>query len=564
MVGGNKQETGNIASISRSSAESSACYRYLTGIAHLDPLLLENVPFDSRNEASLRSAKFRKIGSGPGEFVEILGSDPANEDRNSGASIRLLQSLPLADVDFLVQSFFEVVHPAFPILDEYAFRKLYETRSVEALLLTAVCVVAGVWLSATRRMPKEVNLSNTEVILGEQLKVSLERPSITSIQAGLLLLQCPNHTSQQFSSHLTSSAFDLGLHRDCSDWKLDQNEISSRKRLAWALYAQDKWMALMHGRPAQMTEANWMVPQLTENDFDITTGTEETSAPLRKHSALLFIQMLLLSQLLSEILETFYTLTAEASAYGNPHNGLRLVLSRAKPVQIKLKDWFSHLPATLKMDAPTSSLSAYNGVLHLTYFATEIALHRCIIRASATPHTDPYVKHICRSAAKTRLISSMDFVNRLRPSHFQASAWPFASVANFGLIASFGVLLRATAPTREEEAFYKARLDEYSWTLGVSCREVGFLEGAVGVVERSCEVVGYGPEKPGVQELREGGLGVFQGGGQVTSDLEGSSIFTTARGREDEEEEDEEAFDGFSSPATEESSELDLEANEST
>ena len=119
------------------------------------------------------------------------------------------------------------------------------------------------------------------------------------------------------------------------------------------------------------------------------------------------------------------------------------------------------------------------GYIHLAYFATEITLHRLIIR-SLTPTaahpslTDPYLTHICRGAAKTRLISAMDFVNRLKPVHLKAF-WHFASKVNFALIGTFGCLLWASAPGREEAEFYRLRLEEYKWTLRVSVKELGFM-----------------------------------------------------------------------------------------
>lgn len=130
------------------------------------------------------------------------------------------------------------------------------------------------------------------------------------------------------------------------------------------------------------------------------------------------------------------------------------------------------------------------GYLHLAYFATEITLHRQILRTLSppltTPHPmpgpDPYLLHICRSAAKTRLISAMDFVNRLKPEHLQ-SFWYFASKVNFALIGTFGSLLWATSPTVQEAEFYKARLAEYRWTLRVSAKGAEFMEFAVGVLD---------------------------------------------------------------------------------
>jgi hypothetical protein len=130
-------------------------------------------------------------------------------------------------------------------------------------------------------------------------------------------------------------------------------------------------------------------------------------------------------------------------------------------------------------------LPTCTGSLHLAYFATEITLHRQILRTlSASNQIDPYLLHICRSAAKTRLISAMDFVNRLKPEHLQ-SFWYFSSKVNFALIGTFGSLLWATSPSIQEAEFYKARLSEYRWTLRVSSRGADFMEFAVGVLDAS-------------------------------------------------------------------------------
>ncbi len=137
------------------------------------------------------------------------------------------------------------------------------------------------------------------------------------------------------------------------------------------------------------------------------------------------------------------------------------------------------------------------GSLHLAYFATEITLHRCIIRSLNNSTADPYLHHICRAAAKTRLISAMEFVNRLKPQQLQ-SFWYFASKINFALIATFGSLLRATAPGREEADFYKTRLEEYRWTLSVGCKSAHFLDFAVQSLDVSSSFLVNLTQKPSV------------------------------------------------------------------
>lgn len=140
------------------------------------------------------------------------------------------------------------------------------------------------------------------------------------------------------------------------------------------------------------------------------------------------------------------------------------------------------------------------GYLHLAYYATEITLHRCIIRSLNVPGVEVYLSYVCRSAAKTRLISAMDFTNRLRPEHL-ASFWYFPSAVNFALIGTFGNLLLATAPAQEEADFYRTRLSEYRWTLCVSNRSAGFLHFAIRSLDSTSDLLRNLPLKPRTAEV---------------------------------------------------------------
>jgi hypothetical protein len=144
--------------------------------------------------------------------------------------------------------------------------------------------------------------------------------------------------------------------------------------------------------------------------------------------------------------------------------------------------------------------------LHLAYFATEITLHRRIVQSLDPDSHDNYGFFMCRNAAKTRLISAMDFVNRLKPEHLQAF-WYFASKINFTLIGTFGSLLWATAPAKEEADFYKTRLREYRWTLSVSSKRAEFLEYAVQMLDASRAMLHNLAEKPSLaQQISNAGV----------------------------------------------------------
>jgi hypothetical protein len=360
------------------------------------------------------------------------------------------------------------------------------------------------------------------------------RPKLSTVQAGLLLSQRPEGDQWAPTAQLIAIAQELGLHLDCTKWKIPPWEKGLRRRLAWALYMQDKWGSLVHGRPSHIFSSNWAVKPLSWNDFPDDENaenddemTDDSGIPDQERGRLLFMEMVKLTQLLAEVLETFYTLSAMESVKNAGASGTHMVLTLAKPVQLKLKEWFSALPPCLKMDSNHSSVASSpasisttrdssrklssTGFLHLAYFATEITLHRRIVRTLAPTGSNPsqvdsYILHICRSAAKTRLISAMDFVNRLTPSHLRAF-WYFASKTNFALIGTFGSLLWATAPGKEEADFYRMRLKEYRWTLGVSARAgggsgnegrgvKGLTEFALLMLDTSTGLLKSLPEKP--------------------------------------------------------------------
>jgi len=75
----------------------------------------------------------------------------------------------------------------------------------------------------------------------------------------------------------------------------------------------------------------------------------------------IFIQMIELTSIMAEVIDVFYTQRANAEFEKGGRNATRLILERAKPVQLKLKEWFSKLPAVARMDAYTPGKLSSNG-----------------------------------------------------------------------------------------------------------------------------------------------------------------------------------------------------------
>lgn len=483
--------------------------RHIGMTTELETLLLDFLPLDANDEGLVGDTKVRKL-SDNGTFLRMPDRSQIQAASDSlTVSVDAVESMVAPFGQTLVELFFQNVHPTFPVLTEDTFRLSHRTRKgLSPLLLSAVYVLALKWLdpmskgqqkTTTNRAPDAARLQSTAMAL---LSESLPNPQMSTIQAGLLLSQQSSLSTATLNAQLVTAGFELGLHQDCSSWKIEDWEKGLRMRLAWALYIQDKWTSLVLGRPSHIFDCNWAVKDLDDQDFE---GAYSDGSVNAVRGPLLFMQFVSLTTILSDILDNFYTLKATQEFTSAGSQRTRLILDRAKPVQIRLKDWFAHLPSELRMDTTTTSTfsndttspsASSNGSLHLAYFATEITLHRCIIRSLAScPSTDQYLSHICRSAAKTRLISAMDFINRLRPSHLRAF-WPAASRTNFALIGTFGILLLVTAPTREEADFYDTRLGEFRWTLSVSRRNAEFLGFAVESLDMGVGLVSHVPEKP--------------------------------------------------------------------
>ena len=519
--------------------------QYIGPTTDFEPSLIDLSNFDKSDESSSSRGTLRKV-SDVDTFLLLPDSNTQGyvsltEDSDA------IENLVAPHGPALIELYFRIIHPSIPILQKNIFFEKYDRsyREISPASLAVIYILAINWWDQSEKLleKSKPDVRELERYARVTLADAMFRPKLSTVQAGLLLSQRPEGDQWAPTGQLVAIAQELGLHLDCTNWKIPPWERGLRKRLAWGMYMQDKWGALIHGRPSHIFASNWAVQPLTDHDFpdeETESASPEEAAELER-GRLLFRNMVTLTQILAEILEIFYTLQAMSSITAAGAQGPHLVLQLAKPIQLKLKNWFTALPSSCRMKSSSSSSASISslpssklslvGSLHLHYFATDITLHRRIIRSlyfppsssypspptrsqaeppsspplgrkpspSSETSIDPYIVHICRSAAKTRLISAMDFVNRLTTSHLKAF-WYFASKTNFALIGTFGSLLWATAPGREEAEWYARRLGEYRWTLGVSCK------GTEGQAEAE-KGEGKGNTEEG--ELGHGGLTAF-------------------------------------------------------
>lgn len=270
----------------------------------------------------------------------------------------------------LIQNFRTAINRYFPIVEE-PFFNAYERRQKQNLdptLLASVYIVAATALGdgIQASVKSILDVDELEELAFRLFEESLSKPALSTVQAGLLLIQSPNCDSNIMNTQLIGIAHELGLHLNCSLWKLADDETFLRKRLAWALFMQDKWCSLIHGRPSLIAKAHWAVQQLSETEFPVDSDASRSdgaAADEAKRGRDLFTQLVDLTEILATVLDTFYTLQAMTEVDKTGENGTRLILEKAKPVQIRLKEWFTHLPLSLKMDNNSSGKPSSTGSL---------------------------------------------------------------------------------------------------------------------------------------------------------------------------------------------------------
>ena len=301
------------------------------------------------------NSRLRRVSEA--ETFQMLPDEITHRYEEEVADLDAIELIVSPHGKALINLYFRIVHPSFPILHKKVYLEKYGRthREFSPPLLAAVYILALNWWSYSSdlaQLPKP-NVPELETLAFKALNDVMHRPKLSTVQAGLLLLQRPKHESSwALTSQLVAIGQDLGLHLDCSQWKIPSWEKGLRKRLAWALLMQDTWASLIYGRPSHVSRFNWAVPPVVDGDFPesaVDEDEEDGSTEVEKGRTL-FIQMVALSEMTKEVLETLYSQQAESEFRATNVNVTKLVLDKAKPIQMRLKSWYATLPICLHME----------------------------------------------------------------------------------------------------------------------------------------------------------------------------------------------------------------------
>lgn len=120
----------------------------------------------------------------------------------------MIESVVAPHGEALIRLYFRIVHPSFPVLHKKVFLEKYRRthREFSPPLLAAVYMLALNWWSYSAELANlpPPDLSKLERLASKTINDVIHRPKLSTIQAGLLLLQRPGGDSWQLTAQLVS------------------------------------------------------------------------------------------------------------------------------------------------------------------------------------------------------------------------------------------------------------------------------------------------------------------------------------------------------------------------
>ncbi|KAJ6121106.1 hypothetical protein N7523_005386 [Penicillium sp. IBT 18751x] len=159
-------------------------------------------------------------------FITYPDKDWASEMQRIADLDRLEESChPLGPT--LVNLYFRIMHRTFPILDKGVFLEKYARsyREFSPPLLAAVYLVTLDWKLFDRTLATVSRTSDAEALENLAMRAmddDLKRPQLSTLQAGLLLLQRMRSSQSTLPAQLLSLVQTLGIHIDCTEWEIPE------------------------------------------------------------------------------------------------------------------------------------------------------------------------------------------------------------------------------------------------------------------------------------------------------------------------------------------------------
>ena len=265
----------------------------------------------------------------------------------------------------LIRVYKHTVHPSFPVIQDNLLAAI-ERAGVDGTDTTLLAAIYSVAASLEAPdtpddTPAPIDIIGLEDLALQLFQNSLSEPTLSTLQAGLLLMHTEAVDPVLHNTQIVELAYELGLQLDCSTWTLTPADRGLRKTLAWAVYMQDTWIALVNSSPPVISGDSWDVQGLEPQDYAADEPNVRPESTAVERGRILYGRMIELTNILSSILDTFYSAAAVQQIEDVAEISSRVILEKAKPIQIRLREWFTKLDPWLKTDAKSMNKPSFSG-----------------------------------------------------------------------------------------------------------------------------------------------------------------------------------------------------------
>ncbi|KAF0324065.1 fungal specific transcription factor domain protein [Colletotrichum asianum] len=472
-----------------------------------DPYLLQLYQFDEKDECEFQQLRIRNMGMDDGVPVQFMLQNNSLASRaqpgDFGASESDIRNevLNMVSEDVgrrLLNLFWRYVQPYFPILSvEYIMHDNNgDPSTLPTSLAAAICGHALPFCVFDDKLCVDVYTPPSADRLFKLAWMAalsqFHTPSLATVQTMLLLIQ-----RRPTNRHVADTPFKwvmladtvalaqcLGLNLDPSEWSIPPWEKRLRRRLAWAVYVQDRWLSLNFGRSSHIQDCDWDVSSLGPEDFGSLSGIEDGPA-ISKH----FLHLASLTEIVSKIqLNMLYACFIPH----NPHvvsadfissvkatralsKSLEASFEVARPLRIELAQWSQDHPDVGEQPSPALPHHGLdgNGSLRLAYITAKVAVFKALLRPKSN-EAPAEARAALRTGAMAVAREMYDFLAKLGPHHLEAF-WHSYSRVNFAIASNFIVLLFALSPTLADAEDALTLLTQWRSLLRIKSRSCDLL-----------------------------------------------------------------------------------------
>ncbi|KAK1763240.1 fungal-specific transcription factor domain-containing protein [Phialemonium atrogriseum] len=377
----------------------------------------------------------------PASFTAV--PDQHLDARPSYYPVARIQEIASPHHDQLVNAFFEVVHPALPILDPQSF----SCSTACSTLLASVFALAHLYCHEAQAINPWLFMDFNS----QALPIEARNAKLETVEAALLHAQRHTYVFRAPTmpgmwaevGTIVGMSQDVGLNIDASTWNIPEGQKKRRKRLWWAVYMQDKWAALTLGRPSYIHDDQNDVGDLEVTDM---IPDQRAVADVRGLPARVFVAAARLTVILSDILSQLYTVKGVKRLHSLEIQECHDI---ASAFLARLDRWREeHLAPLLEhhiMHDPT-------GNLQLAYYTIEITLYRAILRTAAGR------QYRQRSAAV--VCNVIDWLKNLQVNRLSGFWW-LTSKINFAIAGGFMVGMFLSATEDDEVNYWMKQITTY-------------------------------------------------------------------------------------------------------